>query len=47
MGEIAITGIRADMSGMTPSHESTITTIPVAAEYPMRPPIAFQPGCPM
>ena len=44
---MAITGITAVMSEMTPNQDRIMTIRPVAAEYPMRPPMAFHPGCPM
>ncbi len=44
---MAITGMSATISEMMPSQARMMTITPVAAEYPIRPPIDFQPGCPM
>ena len=41
---MATTGMRAVMSEMIPNHDSAMTITPVAAEYPIRPPMAFHPG---
>jgi hypothetical protein len=41
---MATTGMSASISDTIPNQDIRITITPVAAEYPIRPPIAFQPG---
>jgi hypothetical protein len=46
-GTIAGIGSSAPSSGNNPNTQSRKIRTPVASEYEMRPPAAFQPGCPM
>ena len=47
IGTIAGSGSSARSSANMPRKHKSAMTTPVASEYPVRPPAAFQPGWPM
>ena len=45
--KVASNGTTCRTAVTAPKQHSRLITMPFSAEYPMRAPMAFQPGCPM